>query len=185
MDRYFRLLTDYILLAYEYNDLNEEGRKINPIPTVNTFDDLEFEHNVLVSLVNRINGNDYYKGLTQFNLDYQDVRKTIIDLGYEDDKYSVLVPETVYQIGEEGLILNHCVRTYIPLVASGDTTILFIRKNDNLDRPFYTLEIRDGKVRQCHGLCNSNMTPDIEEFLKEYCSKKEIQYKDGTKLLVA
>lgn len=52
---------------------------------------------------------------------------------------------------DEGAALHHCVGRYAKRYADGETIILFIRKNESPETPFYTMEIRDNRIIQCEG----------------------------------
>lgn len=67
----------------------------------------------------------------------------------------------------------------------GETMIFFIRKKEEPDKPYYTLEWR-GKVIQCRGSHNCNMTSEVKAFVQifqekmmEYESKPKRQRKAG------
>ena len=71
----------------------------------------------------------------------------------------------------EGKTLNHCVYTnYADQYIAGKTLICVIRKKDQPDRPFYTLEYspRSGAVTQCRGFRNCAMTADVKEFCNQW-----------------
>ena len=59
-------------------------------------------------------------------------------------------------------------------VISGATIILFIRKKDEPDKPFYTLNLdpKDYHQIQCRGLYNCDTTKEIDRFLAKY--RKEV-----------
>lgn len=65
---------------------------------------------------------------------------------------------------EEGRTLCHCVATYANSVASGKTSIFFVRRIDAPHTPFYTLEYRDGKIIQDHGFRNQLQTEQVLKF---------------------
>jgi len=88
----------------------------------------------------------------------------------------IKVPESSCDIYMEGHILHHCVGTYVKKVIQGETNILFIRKDGAPDKPFYTMEIKDGEIRQCFGLCNCSITGEVEEFLKKFCKEKYLSF---------
>ncbi len=63
-------------------------------------------------------------------------------------------------------------------MAKGETTIVFLRDNNNIDTPLITIEIRNGIIRQCYGYHDSfNHDPLIKEFIERYAKEKgwEIQ----------
>lgn len=78
----------------------------------------------------------------------------------------IRLPVNLDELKYEGEQLHHCVGTYREKVAKGQTMIYFIRKEAEPDKPFYTLEYKDGKVVQCRGLRNCDMTPEVKAFVK-------------------
>jgi len=71
---------------------------------------------------------------------------------YGDKHYTILVPEKVEDILAEGTALGHCLdRTdiYFDRIQRRETYIVFLRKTEAPDYPYYTLEIEpDGTARQ-------------------------------------
>lgn len=88
---------------------------------------------------------------------------------YENDRYFIKVPETLQEIIDEGQALKHCVSSYTSRHAAGKTTILFLRKKDNPDTPFFTIEIWDREVRQIQGFRNRTPLPaDVNVFFEAW-----------------
>ena len=83
-------------------------------------------------------------------------------------KLMIVIPSSAEDLRREGQILHHCVGTYVERVAEGKTTILFIRKTESPEEPYYTMEWRDEKVIQCRGMRNKDMTPDVEAFVTAF-----------------
>lgn len=109
-----------------------------------------------------------------------------INYSFANDKYFIRIPEEPTEFIKEGATLRHCLKEFIQYVADGKTIILFIRQKDCPDDPFYTLEIRNKKIRQCHGYANKNITDDLKTFLRDFCEDKSIQFNIGdTALAVA
>lgn len=104
---------------------------------------------------------------------------------YTGEKFSVIAVQKIEDIANEGIALRHCVKSYTNAVLNGYTDIMFIRRNEELDKPFFTLEIRNKAIRQCHGLANSNINTvvGLEDFLKEYCDKVKIKFTPGGEAL--
>ena len=100
---------------------------------------------------------------------------------FSDDRFEIIYPKSAEEIADEGYALSHCVKSYINKVLSGETKIFFIREKQNIDVPFFTLEIRNDAIRQCHGKCNRNICtePGLTEFLKKYCLEKNISFNEG------
>lgn len=95
-------------------------------------------------------------------------RKT---LEFEDKDYLIRLPVDKNEIVKEGMELHHCVGGYAERHETGDTTIMFLRKKSEPDKPFYTIEVEigvvDGKVdglriRQAHGFGNKWLGNDPE-----------------------
>lgn len=71
------------------------------------------------------------------------------------EKYSIVVPKSLAEITSEGMALSHCVGSYLESHAQGNTNIVFLRKNDEIDTSFYTIEVDPHNyVVQIHGKHN-------------------------------
>ena len=89
-----------------------------------------------------------------------------------DEVYSVQCPEQITSLLLEGRTLHHCVGSYINSVANGNEYILFLRKTDDPNIPFFTINILPNKkVRQIHGMCNCNLPNEIKPFIKKWADK--------------
>ena len=76
----------------------------------------------------------------------------------------VMMPHGTSDLKKEGRSLNHCVAGYKEFVAEEKTQIFFIRKKAAPQKSFYTLEIKNHDIEQCHGKNNVNMTEEIRAF---------------------
>lgn len=91
---------------------------------------------------------------------------------FSDDTYSIIACKKLSELSFEGQILHHCVGSYINSVGNGKEYILFMRKKEELDKPFYTIDVTpEKKVRQIHGLGNSNITDEIKPFVEKWAKK--------------
>jgi len=74
------------------------------------------------------------------------------------------------ELEAEGKSLHHCVGSYAERVAAGETFIFFIRREEEPDMSWYTLNL--GKdlrtVIQNRGMRNCDRTPEIEAFEKAW-----------------
>lgn len=96
-------------------------------------------------------------------------------LEWKNQNFGIFIPESLAELTMEGKILHHCVGSYKRDVAQRKEGILFLRKLSCPDMPYYTLDVvkePSGKymVRQCHGNCNSNPTPEVIEALKKWAT---------------
>lgn len=91
---------------------------------------------------------------------------------WSNDKFSIIMPKTSREIVTEGVRQSHCVGRYCERVATGESVILFLRQTADLEKNYYTMEIkkdmRQLDVVQCRGFENCDMTPEIEAFIQKY-----------------
>lgn len=73
---------------------------------------------------------------------------------YEDDNYIIRLPKNLQEIVTEGSTQSICIASYTSSHAVGRTNIFFLRKKGEEDKPFYAIEMRDGKIAQIHGKHN-------------------------------
>lgn len=88
--------------------------------------------------------------------------------GYKADGLFVSMPSSVAELKAEGKTLHHCVGTYAERVANGDTSIYFIRKEEEPETPYFTLEIKNGTVIQCRGYSNCNANDAVNRFVNDF-----------------
>ncbi|MDO4173703.1 MAG: PcfJ domain-containing protein [Eubacteriales bacterium] len=60
---------------------------------------------------------------------------------FSDDEFTILIPKTMHDIVCEGKALHHCVGGYAERHCDGKTTILFLRRKENLEQPYGTIEM--------------------------------------------
>lgn len=85
---------------------------------------------------------------------------------WRDDQTGLLIEpaSTAEELRAEGMALSHCVASYAKRVARGETTIFFIRQISEPEKPFFTLEYRDGAVIQNRGFENCDRTEQVQAF---------------------
>lgn len=91
----------------------------------------------------------------------------------ETDDLLMRLPKRVREIRQEGQNQHHCVATYIDRMVSGETCILFIRKKEEPEESYYTVEVREGEVIQVRGKYNKDPGEDVKKFMNTF--KKRIQ----------
>lgn len=104
---------------------------------------------------------------------------------YRNEEYMVIVPERLVDIVKEGNALHHCAgasERYFERIMSRETYICFLRRADEPQVPFYTIEVEpNGTIRQHRSYLDEE--PGIEEirgFLKEWqqAVKKRVRKED-------
>lgn len=119
-----------------------------------------------------VNSKEFANGeLPQIARQYPKYKKMF---GFCSNKYIIIPPKRHNDVKNEGNILNHCVASYAQRIATGETIILFVRKKEEPDKPYYTLNIdpKDYHQIQCRGLRNCDTTKEIDKFLTEWRQKK-------------
>lgn len=92
---------------------------------------------------------------------------------WEKDGILIRLPVDAKELIAEGAYLHHCVGGYADRMANGKTTILLIRRAEEPNTPFYTLEWLNGKVQQCRTMRNASYEKDerVFEFVTEWVKK--------------
>lgn len=101
-------------------------------------------------------GQEIAKRAAEVDKEYPDIDQICksIKTKYEftDKKYSIVVPDRIEDIIMEGQVLGHCLDSsdrYFKRIQNRESYIVFLRRTDEIDTPFYTLEIEpDGTARQ-------------------------------------
>ena len=98
------------------------------------------------------------------------LRFAVLDKLYRFEYAGLLIrpAESTKEIIDEGSALSHCIGGYSKRYADGQTDLFFIRKSDELEKPFYSAEIRKGELIQCRGSKNCEETEEIKDFMKVF-----------------
>ena len=106
---------------------------------------------------------------------------------YRNEKYCILSPTGIKDIYNEGMTLKHCIHTcdiYFQRIDIQETYLLFLRRTEKPDTPWYTLEVEPGgNIRQKKSVLNEAYS-DLEDampFLKEWQQwvKKNLSKEDA------
>lgn len=95
----------------------------------------------------------------------RDYKKNVEHFAFETERYLIVVPEKASDITREGRLQHHCVGAsdnYMNKMAQRETFILFLRRQEDKNVPYYTLEVKwDGSVVQWYGAFDRK--PDKEK----------------------
>lgn len=87
---------------------------------------------------------------------------------YNNEKYCIVAPSAIKDIYAEGLALKHCIHTcdiYFQRIDIRETYLLFLRKTEDPERPWYTIEVEPGgNIRQKKSVLNETYQ-DLEDAL--------------------
>lgn len=117
------------------------------------------------------------KGLEKYNKEVEKAYRLLDKLySYSDKNYIIRPASNVKEIVREGHQLRHCVANinYVSGVANKKRAIMLIRKKEDPDTPYYTLELdlETLHVMQCRGYKNDDMTDDVKKFVEKWKHKK-------------
>jgi len=169
-----------------YDTYNMSTRYNIDIMNIRSYEDLVRAHDAAIQIQNaEMAERQRLWAMTQAERDKELEKKMAkIDkerekFNYEEEDFLIRLPANLAEIVNEGSALRHCVGGYTGTHASGETTILFLRKVSEPDKPFYTIEVRGPSVIQIHGFgnrwlgCNPEAIPTVARWLKKnniYCT---------------
>ena len=108
---------------------------------------------------------------------------------FADEKFCIVVPESVYDIERDSLFLGHCVANtnrYYERISAEESYIVFLRHSEKSDAPWYTLEIEPGgTIRQKRSYQNEQYADlqDAMPFLKKWQSEVQRRMDDRERKL--
>lgn len=90
----------------------------------------------------------------------QKIRERIPDAAryyWENEKYMIIPAGACIELIKEGRSLHHCVGrddNYMKKMAAGTSWILFLRKKEDVDTPWYTIEVdmKDDRILQYYSM---------------------------------
>lgn len=108
--------------------------------------------------------------------DQEKFRKAVEKLekfAWSEGEFFIRPAREQMELTAEGKALHHCVGGYIKRMAEGETAIFFLRKANEPDKPFYTLELQKKRVIQCRTEHNASYdrNPDVKNFVDMWMEK--------------
>lgn len=160
---YFSVYNDTINMLNEINLLKNYNIKVK-----DNFH-LEIMHKEVIELFNSVRRK--YE-----NEKFIEKLSNVKDLEFEDENYKIVIPQNCEDLINEGTILHHCVASYIRKIINDLTNIVFIRKIEDPETPFFTVEISNYKtIEQIHGLQNCNIEDEeLKKFVEKWANEKEL-----------
>ena len=140
-------------------DLNDK-RILYPDNPTKAHDDALAEK---VKLENRI----YDEKINEYSKEFE-------NLILRDKKMIIRPAASQKELIYESEMLHHCVRTYASKMAARNTCIMFIRKRNEEDVPYVTLELKGDKVIQCRANNNAKPKKEVISFVNKWCLKNKL-----------
>lgn len=110
-------------------------------------------------------------------------QKQLMRYNFETEDLIIRPAQSAFELINEGKQLSICVGTYAERYAKGDTIVLLISRKQDLDRPYYTVEIQNKEVRQVQGLKHCSPNSQVREFMDMF--KKSRLTKTNKKVGIA
>lgn len=132
--------------------LDDEGNHIGVILTLNTAAHLDYLHDQITFWF------DFYKDANQNKL-FMNAVKRVKGLEWTDKTsgLEIVAPTCVEDLQQEGTELSHCVSSFVQPIIDGSTNVVFIRRSDMKETPYYTVEVVNGEIRQVHCYRNGGL----------------------------
>lgn len=163
-----------LITYHDYYDMAEELGLDLTEPRVLMPKNLTAAHDAAVELRNTIAREEKERKEREADESYRSRRYDELKqlYSFSDEHYLVRPPENAAEIINEGKALRHCVGGYAARHLEGKTTILFIRRADAPDEPFFTVEMNIdklwAKIRQIHGLRNRAPDKELDGFVDDW-----------------
>lgn len=103
-------------------------------------------------------------------------RKRDYDWQERDHGYVVRYPQTINDFCRESVYMGNCLLGYVDALINNATTIMFMRKMDDVNAPFITIEIYGGELVQAYHRFNVDCTPEEAQWIRDYCKRHDIGY---------
>lgn len=185
--RTFDTYNSYLTMLQEIYSIDWLEEKPNFSCHFQNYDHIKVMHDDIVPI------SDYYRTIVRSRRSaekykeelekWQHLKRIWKQWEYEDDEYIVIYPNEPHCLTTEGTTLGHCVGGYIDKVLKRDTNILFIRRKEAPEEPFFTVEIlTSGVVEQIHGRSNCNISspkvvkdePNLGLFVEKWAREKNL-----------
>lgn len=102
-------------------------------------------------------------------------RKRKADWEERNNGYVVRYPQTINDFCREAVYMSNCLLTYVEAYLHNDTTILLMRKTDDYNAPFITIEIFGNRLTQAYHRFNEDCTKEEADWIIDYCRRHGIE----------
>lgn len=87
---------------------------------------------------------------------------------YEDDEYVIFPASSIADLVEESRQQKNCVRTYCERIANNECHIYFMRRKEEIDKSFVTIEVRNNEIVQARVKYNELPCEEISRILEKW-----------------
>ena len=139
------------------NDDQPHHKLIGVVLKMDTADHIRYLHDELSFWIS------YYRDKekdTLFGTAVQRVKK----YEWSDDQITIIAPKVANDVQCEARALSHCAASFIDPIINGTENIMFIRRKDMPDVPWFTMAIDNhGNIEQIHLYGNGNLSIEDQE----------------------
>ena len=167
----YALYRDYLSLRY-YENNNEFGL---------TPENLRAAHDALVDLQKRRQDMDKPEQFKQ-QLARPEYRRLATDSCEEDkesfgeEEFLIRLPSHSDDLYTEGAAMHNCVRIYTDDVCRGSTRIVFLRKKNQPEKSFGTIEVSsDNCLIQAKAFANRHLDKSAQRFVRKWVKVKNLK----------
>ena len=109
-------------------------------------------------------------------------RYNTLNYSLEDSDFEIVVPKESKELVVEGKIMKHCVASYIDKVVEGKSIVVFLRKKEDINQPYVTIEIcpKYYSLLQIKEKHNGRLQDKKAiSFVKQWCQHNAITWAEG------
>lgn len=158
----FSEYNDYLRMAEEMGCQMERNRVLFP-------KDLHEAHDHMLNHYQEVKDKEVNEGIEK-------TAKKLMKYKFNSDGLFIVPAMNNKELINESRVLDHCVRTYASRVSKGETGILFIRKKEEPETPFVTLELKGKRVVQVRGYKNNVHNP-LDQSVIDFVHKWEQEFR--------
>ncbi|MEG0430283.1 MAG: PcfJ domain-containing protein [Anaerovoracaceae bacterium] len=147
----------------------EAGLNINPDALLAK--DLQAQHDRITELYNEKLMKEEVEKNRKNDLKLKKICEKLKRNTYQNDKFIVSHLESYEEFFKEGFVNGNCVASYYKRALENMCQVYKVRRLNDLETPFYTIEIRNGKMVQVEGKGRRKMTSEVEAFVSEWLEK--------------
>ncbi len=148
---------DYIVALQYLNIDITDTKNVFPI-------DFEYWSRVRMDQYASKKAEDDAKKFKEITRKIRKVAKKYSSLAFTGKEYVVIISDSKQSLIDEGRVLEHCVGTmnYDQKILREESLIFFVRKANEVDKPYVTIEfsVKNGTICQSHA--HNNLQPDEE-----------------------
>lgn len=142
----------------------------------------EIKNENFISVVSSYKEYEYYSEINEEEILNKEETEEVINKylaeNKKDQKYNMVLPKDIDDLVREGSEMNHCVGGYVDRVIRRESLILFLRKADNPNKSYATIEVKPTTKRIYQIRCNSNSRlkdKSAIKFIEKWCKEHDIK----------